>query len=155
MYNLLVTSHAGAWDLPAYEYERERFCEHTAETLRNRFKKLTAATIEELKSFPTLLAYEGRDEIVRAGYIRRIKERGRTVLVEYEFDDAIPAFNFSAVSDYRIQLQEVGVYLLDCFRETENCLSEMRFYAIILYVAGTDARAASRTARGRRCKMAP
>ena len=104
MYNLLVTAHAGAWDLPAYEYERERFCEHTAETLRNRFKKLTAATIEELKSFPTLFAYEGRDEIVRAGYIRRIKERGRTLLVEYEFDDAIPAFNFSAVSNYRIQL---------------------------------------------------
>jgi hypothetical protein len=54
--------------------------------------------------FPTLFAYEGRDEIVRVGYIRRIKERGRTVLIEYEFDDAILAFNFSAVSDYRIQL---------------------------------------------------
>ena len=104
LYNLLVTSNVGAWDFPAYKYDRERFCEHTAETLRSRFKKLTAATIEELKSFPTLFAYEGQKEVVRVGYIRRIKERGRTILIEYEFDEDIPAFNFFAISGYKIQL---------------------------------------------------
>lgn len=104
MYNLLVTSQVGAWDLLAYEYDRERFTEHTAETLRNRFKRLTAAKLEELKSFPALFAYEGKNEIVRVGYIRRIKERGRTILVEYEFDEDIPAFKYGAISDYAIQL---------------------------------------------------
>lgn len=104
MYNLLVTSRDGAWDVPAYEYDRERFGEHTVETLRNRFKKLTAAAIEELKSFPTLFAYEGQKEIVRVGYIRRIKERGKSLLIEYEFENDIPPFNFSAISDLKIQL---------------------------------------------------
>jgi TIR domain len=104
LYNLLVTANVGAWDLPAYEYDRERFCEHAAETLRNRLKKLTASVIEELKSFPTLFAYEGQKETVRVGYIRRIKERGKTILIEYEFDDEIPPFNFSTLSSFKIQL---------------------------------------------------
>lgn len=104
MYNLLVTAHDGAWDVPAYEFDRERFGEYTAETLRARFKKLTAAKIEELKSFPALFAYEGQKEIVRIGYIRRIKERGRTLLIEYEFEDAIPPFSFSKIADLKIQL---------------------------------------------------
>jgi hypothetical protein len=76
MYNLLVTSSDGAWSLlPAYEYDRSRFLEYTAETLQSKFKKLTAEVIEELKSFATLFTYEGSDGPVRVGYIRRIRER--------------------------------------------------------------------------------
>ena len=104
MYNLLVTSNVGAWDVSAYEFDRERFGEHTAETLVDRFKKLTASKIEELKSFPTLFAYEGQEEIVRVGYIRRIKERGKSLLVEYEFEEDIPPFNFSKIADLKVQL---------------------------------------------------
>ena len=104
LYNLLVTARVGAWDVSAYEYDRERFCEHTAETLQNRFNKLTASKIEELKSFPALFCYEGQKEVVRVGYIRRIKERGRSLLIEYEFEDDIPAFNFSDIAHLKVQL---------------------------------------------------
>ena len=104
MYNLLVTSNVGAWDVPAYEFDRERFGEYTAETLRDRFKKLTASRIEELKSFPAVFAYEGQEEIVRVGYIRRIKERGKSLLIEYEFEEDIPLFNFSKLADLKVQL---------------------------------------------------
>jgi hypothetical protein len=104
LYNLLVTSNVGAWDVSAYEFDRERFGEHTVETLVDRFKKLTASRIEELKSFPALFAYEGQDEIVRVGYIRRIKERGKSLLVEYEFEEGIPPFNFSQISQLKVQL---------------------------------------------------
>lgn len=104
MYNLLVTSNVGAWDVSAYEFDRERFGEHTVETLADRFKKLTASKIEELKSFPALFAYEGQKEIVRVGYIRRIKERGKSLLVEYEFEEGIPPFNFSEIADLKVQL---------------------------------------------------
>jgi hypothetical protein len=62
-----VTASEGAWDLPAYEYDRTRFLEHTADTLQSKYKKLTASAIEEIKSFPTLFAYEGSDEAVRVG----------------------------------------------------------------------------------------
>lgn len=75
MYNFLVTANKGAWDLPAYEYGRDRFCEYTSDDLLNQFKPLDSAVIEELKSLPALFAYEGEDSNVRVGYIRNIKER--------------------------------------------------------------------------------
>jgi hypothetical protein len=104
LYNLLVTKKKGAWDLSAYEYDQTRFLEHTANTLHSKYQKLTATVIEELKSFPTLFAYEGSDEPVRIGYIRRIKERGRSILVEYEFDETIKPFTFSALLPFQVQL---------------------------------------------------
>ena len=104
MYNLLVTAHEGAWDLPAYEFDRTRFLEHTADTLRAKYKQLTASAIEQLKSFPTLFTYEGSDEPVKVGYIRLIKERGRSILIEYEFDETIRPFAFTALEPLRIRL---------------------------------------------------
>jgi hypothetical protein len=82
MYNLLVTAAEGAWDLPAYEYARTRFLEYTAESLKTKFQSLDASALEELKSLPTLFTYEGDDEPVRVGYIRLIRVRGRSVLIE-------------------------------------------------------------------------
>jgi hypothetical protein len=104
LYNLLVTASVGAWDLPAYEFDSTRFLEHTADTLRSKYKKLTASAIEELRTFPTLFAYEGRDEQVRVGYIRRIRERGRSILIEYDFDESIAPFSFEVLLPLRVQL---------------------------------------------------
>ena len=104
LYNLLVTASEGAWDLPAYEYDRTRFLEHTADTLHTKYKKLTASAIEELKSFPTLFTYEGNDEPARVGYLRRVKERGRSILIEYEFDETIKPFTSSALLPLHVQL---------------------------------------------------
>jgi hypothetical protein len=112
MYNLLITSKLGAWDVPAYEYDRHRFGEYTVETLCEHFKTFTPTVIEELKSFPTLFAYEGTEEYVRVGYIRRIKERGQTLLVEYEFENDIPPFRFLAKSDLLIRL-DIGDWELN------------------------------------------
>jgi len=108
MYNLLVTAAEGAWDLPAYEYDRTRFLEYTAESLKARFAKLDAPAIEELQSLPTLFTYEGDDEPVRVGYIRRIRARGRTLLIEYEFDDSIAPFNYSALTPLEVKLDIHG-----------------------------------------------
>ena len=90
MYNFLVTAKDGAWDLPAYEYDRDRFGEYTSPTLMERFRKLTAEAIEKLKSYPALFAYEGEEKDVRVGYLRRIKERPRSILIEYDFESNIP-----------------------------------------------------------------
>jgi hypothetical protein len=90
--------------LPAYEYDRTRFLEHTAESLQSKYKKLTASVIEEIKSFPTLFTYEGNDKPARVGYIRRIKERGRTILIEYEFDETVMPFTFEALLPLRTRL---------------------------------------------------
>jgi hypothetical protein len=108
MYNLLVTAAEGAWDLPAYEFDRTRFLEYTVDSLKARFGGLDAEAQEELKSLPTLFTYEGDDEQVRVGYIRRIRERGRSVLIEYEFDDTVPVFSFSKLKPLQIKLDIEG-----------------------------------------------
>ena len=99
-----MTAREGAWDLPAYEFDQTRFLEYTVDSLLSKYKKLTASAIEEPTEFPTLFAYEGDDEQVRVGYIRRIKERGRSILIEYEFDEAIKPFTFSALIPLRVKL---------------------------------------------------
>ncbi|MFN0149618.1 MAG: TIR domain-containing protein [bacterium] len=108
MYNLLVTAAEGAWDLPAYEYDRTRFLEHTAGSIKARLATLDSSALEELKSLPTLFTYEGDDEPVRVGYIRRIRERGRSLLIEYEFDDSVRPFTFSALKPLQVKLDIEG-----------------------------------------------
>lgn len=104
MYNFLVTADINAWDLPAYEFGRDRFCEHTSDEIREQYKSLSASEIEELKSFPALFAYEREVGNVRVGYIRNIRERRKTVLIEYEFEKAIPEIPFSKIVDLKDKL---------------------------------------------------
>ena len=104
MYNFLVTADIDAWNLPAYEFGRDRFCEHTSDKIREQYKSLSASEIEELKSFPALFAYEREVGNVRVGYIRNIRERRKTVLIEYEFEKAIPEIPFSKIVDLKDKL---------------------------------------------------
>jgi hypothetical protein len=104
LYNFLVTGKDDAWNLPAYEYDRDRFSEYTSAPLREKFKELTAAVIEELKSYPALFAYEGQQKDVRIGYLRRVKERARSILIEYEFESKIPAIPFSKIANLKARL---------------------------------------------------
>jgi len=97
MFNLLVTAHDGAWDLPAYEYTRDRFLEYTNDKEKTLFKTLTAEHIDLLKSFPCVFAYEGKNEPVRIGYIRSLKERSRSILIEYEFESEIEPIPFAKI----------------------------------------------------------
>lgn len=104
MFNLLVTAHEGAWDLSAYEYTRDRFLEHTNDKERTLFKKLTAEHIELLKSFPCVFAYEGNNHPVKIGYIRSLKERSRSILIEYEFEQEINPIPFSEIEPLKAVL---------------------------------------------------
>jgi hypothetical protein len=104
LYNFLVTAKDDAWSLPAYEYDRERCGEYTVPTLKEKFKNLTAEVIEELKSYPALFAYEGEEKDVRVGYLRRIKERARSVLIEYDFEPSIPAIPFASIAPLKGRL---------------------------------------------------
>lgn len=74
-YNLLVSFQEGAFESLAYEFERGRFCEYTSPELKERFGPLTQDAIAELKSIPTLFAYEGGRGEARIGYLQRIRER--------------------------------------------------------------------------------
>ncbi len=108
MYHLLVTGNVGAWDLPAYEYPRERFCEYTSSWLVQRFSQLSATAIEAIKAVPALFIYEGEKGDVRVGYIRNVREGGRSIRLEYQFDQDIPAFPFAKLKNYTTKLHIEG-----------------------------------------------
>jgi hypothetical protein len=110
LYNFLVTGHFGAWDKPYYEFPCERFCEFSETTIRDRFVSLDANSIEELKSFPALFAYEGKSENLRVGYIRRISKRAQSIYIEYEFEPRISEIPFSKIAELQTQLdiQDTG-----------------------------------------------
>lgn len=97
MYNLLVTAKLGAWDQPFYEFDKSRFLEYTTESIAEAFKSLTPSLIETLKGYPCLFAYEGDEEDLRIGRFTSIKERGRNLLIEFEFDQNIPPIPFDAI----------------------------------------------------------
>lgn len=110
MYNFLVTGDSGVWEEVGYEFPRARFGEYSEPAVMDRFKSLNAAVTEELKSFPTLFAYEGNTENLRVGYIRRIRERSRTIYIEHEFEPRIAEISFSKIDDLkrRLDIQETG-----------------------------------------------
>jgi len=96
MYHLLVTSEVGAWEKPFYEYDRSRFLEYTNEGIAKAFRVLKKKQIDTLLSWPCLFAYEG-DEDVRVGRLRTIKERGRSIVIEYDLISEIPPISFSSI----------------------------------------------------------
>lgn len=97
MYNLFVTAKNDAWEQNFYEYDRSRFLEYTSEKIASSFSRLTRQKTAKLKSLPCLFAYEGRSLAVRLGSLKSIKERGRNLLIEYEFYPQIPEIPFSAI----------------------------------------------------------
>jgi len=97
MYNLLVTGMKGAWDQGFYEYDKSRFLEYTNEEIATALKGLSETHIENLKSYPCLFAYEGEDSDVRIGYLTSVKERGRSILIEFELQQDIDPIPFEQI----------------------------------------------------------
>lgn len=97
MYNLLVTAMEGAWNEGFYEYDKSRFLEYTNEDIASALKGLSESNIENLKSYPCLFAYEGEDSDVRIGYLSSVKERGRNILIEFEFQQDTEPIPFDQI----------------------------------------------------------
>jgi hypothetical protein len=104
MYNLLVTSAKDAWESPFYEYDRSRFLEYTTEKIVSAYKGLSEKQIESIKSLPCLFAYEGYLGKVKIGKIASIKERGRGILIEYEFFPFLDSIDAGRVEDISLLL---------------------------------------------------
>ncbi|WP_172116440.1 FRG domain-containing protein [Halomonas hibernica] len=97
MYNLLVTAIEGAWDEGVYEFDKSRFLEYTNEGIASALKELNSSHIENLKNYPSLFAYEGENSDVRIGYLTSIKQRGRNLLIEFEFQQDIEPIPFNKI----------------------------------------------------------
>jgi len=102
-FNLLVTDHEGACDIPAYEYTRDRFLEYTNDKEKTLFKSLTAECIDLLKLFPRLFSFLIRKTNFpfRISCIRPLKERSRSILIEYEFEPEISPIPVESIDPLR------------------------------------------------------
>lgn len=106
MFNFLVTSRDGAWDLPGYEYERSRFLEYTSDDIAASFRELKEAQIKALVDLPCLFAYEGTSEPMRVGRLKSVKLRnnGRLLFVAPEINPEVPPIPFDAIEPLQASL---------------------------------------------------
>lgn len=106
MFNFLVTANEGAWDRPGYEYSRGRFLEYTSADIAAKFQELGASQIQALINLPCLFAYEGTDQPMRVGRLKRIKSRegGRLLYIEPDLDATSPSISFEDIEPLRATL---------------------------------------------------
>lgn len=98
MYNLFVTGKEGAWDQGFYEYDRSRFLEFTTDEVAARFRELKAPQINALLRLPCLFLYEGSVHPGRLGKLNSVKERGRTLLIEFQINPDVEPIPFHEIA---------------------------------------------------------
>lgn len=97
MFNLFVTGQTDAWDRTNYEFDRSRFLEYTSDDIAARFKELNDTQISALKKLPCLFAYEGKSAPMRVGRLTSIRQKGRSLLIEYEIDPDIQPIPYESI----------------------------------------------------------
>jgi len=106
MFNFLVTSNDGVWDLPGYEYPRGRFLEYTSDEIATSFRQLKDLQLKALMELPCLFAYEGTDEPMRVGRLKTVKLRnnGSLLYIQPELDPQIPPIPFERIEPLQTAL---------------------------------------------------
>ncbi len=109
MFNYIVSGNVEAWEAPAYKCNKDRFLESTVPEIKEQYKNLDEATIEKIKSFPTLFTYEYQhNKDARIGWITSIRLKSTSLVIEYEFEPTLPPVSNSELSKVRLLLDING-----------------------------------------------
>jgi len=109
VYNLIVTAEEGAWDGKSYVLPQERITEYTDDSLKTRYRILDDQAIAELKSLPTIFAYEEpRDTPARVGRVTRIRSRRGRVRLDFELLKDVPAIPAAQLAKMAFDLDVDG-----------------------------------------------
>lgn len=91
MFNLLMSGNDETLRGEPWTLERNRVFEHTNADIRARFNGLNQAQLNEICTFPALIAYErGVARNARIGRIDRVRLRNGEVRIEYSFAPDLP-----------------------------------------------------------------
>lgn len=105
MYNLFVAYEVGKWDKSYFTYTLDRVFEHTAASIKQKYRNFDISAIDEIRSFPSLFAYESyRNVAARIGWINNIQLVSNSVVIEHEFDPAFPPISASTLSELENKL---------------------------------------------------
>lgn len=100
MYNLIVTAEEGAWEKESYSLPSSRFCEYTEEKIKVKFSNLNERNIDEIKSYPTLFAYEEfRVSHAYLGKVIDIKEKEKEIIIEYRINKDIQPIASESIAE--------------------------------------------------------
>ena len=105
MFNLFISGSSDSWETSPYELEKNRaVVEYTADEITERYKFFNSDVIDELKSFPCLFVTENETVESRIGYIKNIRTRSKTVVIDFEFDPIFPKLKKGAIEDIRVDI---------------------------------------------------
>lgn len=92
MFSLLVKG--AGWDAAGRdELTASRLFEHTEDDVIARYRQNNRTAFDQLMAIPALFASEGTEnQIARLGTITGVRDAGRTLVIDYTFDQAVPTF---------------------------------------------------------------
>lgn len=106
MYNLLIS--ASGWAERRDTLPASRAFEHTEPLVRDRFLANGRIDFDSLIASPALFAQERSSndlsQTVRIGRISRVRTSGRELVLDYSFDETIPAFTNQQLIDWGVDL---------------------------------------------------
>jgi hypothetical protein len=85
IYNLLMSGNDEAWEEDSYILDLSRFLEYTSKDIKERFSELSDETINEIKKYPCIFAYEnGCRKDPSIGYITDIIVRQKAIKITFK-----------------------------------------------------------------------
>lgn len=103
MYNLLIASEENAWEKGFFEFDTSRFLEYTNNEIVAQFSPISLNK-SILQRIPALFAYEGYMKPYRAGIIRKIQNRDKSIFINYEIFDDIEPIPIEVINELEVPL---------------------------------------------------
>lgn len=129
MYSLLMRGKEGYWDKGVAMWELERYLTHTNDSLMTRMKSMSDEVIHELKSLPTLFAYELPSvDVARVGWITDIQPRKDEVRITFTFDPDIPPI---ASEQLETMLLELDISAKSELHQTHWAVKEVDLLSVL------------------------
>lgn len=105
MYNLFVSGDENAWEGASFVLELDRCITWTEQDIQSKYTPLTDDSINELKQFPCLFAYETPcQKAPKFGFVTHITKGGKNVGIECEFRNLDPALSLDNFEELKIRL---------------------------------------------------
>lgn len=104
MYHIMVAGTRGFWDRGTWSYPMDRVLEGQKGPVYDRLRTMTPEVIEEMRTYPLILAYEGKDENVRIGRITRMIATPGMVSGTFDLESSIAPIPYAKLDALAGQL---------------------------------------------------
>jgi len=132
-YNLLISGNEEAWDNDSYILDLDRFLEYTEKDLKAKFGKLDMSLINEIKTYPSIFAYEDRcDKDASMGYITDVIVRQNKIKIIFRKEDIITLENLRKlnfeldISDWEFSRTHWAIKKVNLYEELQSLCTNLK-----------------------------